>query len=75
MTPSLTRRESQVLELLAAGCRHTEVAERLGVSPHTVSSHAKNIYRKLGVRSAIAAVSLAVDLGLIRGCYERQRPS
>jgi DNA-binding CsgD family transcriptional regulator len=67
MRPALTPREAQVLELLAAGCRHVEVAERLGVSPHTVSSHAKNIYRKLGVRSAVAAVSLAIELRLIGG--------
>lgn len=65
MRPALTPREAQVLELLAAGCRHGEVAERLGMSPHTVSSHAKNIYRKLGVRSAIAAVALALELRLI----------
>jgi DNA-binding CsgD family transcriptional regulator len=70
MRPSLTRREAEVLQLLAAGCRHVQVAERLGVSPHTVSSHAKNIYRKLGVRSAVAAVALALELGLIGRCYE-----
>jgi DNA-binding CsgD family transcriptional regulator len=71
MFPALTLREAQVLELLAAGCRHVEVAERLGVSPHTVSSHAKNIYRKLGVRSAVAAVSLAIELRLIGASRER----
>lgn len=71
MPPTLTRREAEVLQLLAAGCRHVQVAERLGVSPHTVSSHAKNIYRKLGVRSAVAAVTLALELGLIGPCYER----
>jgi len=71
MRPVLTRREAEVLQLLAAGCRHVQVAERLGVSPHTVSSHAKNIYRKLGVRSAVAAVTLALELGLIGPCYER----
>jgi len=66
MRPALTPREAQVLELLAAGYRHVEVAERLGVSPHTVSSHAKNIYRKLGVRSAISAVALAIEMRLIQ---------
>ena len=66
MRPSLTRREAEVLELLAAGCRHSEVAQRLAISPHTVSAHAKNIYRKLGVRSAVAAVSVALELRLIR---------
>ena len=66
MSVALTRREAQVLELLASGHRHVDVAERLGVSPHTVSAHAKNIYRKLGVRSAVAAATLALELGLIR---------
>ena len=65
MPPVLTRREAQVLELLAAGYRHVEIAERLGVSRHTVGSHAKNIYRKLGVRSAVAAVSIAFERRLI----------
>ena len=65
MSPSLTRREAQVLELLAAGCRYAEVALRLGISTHTVASHVKNIYRKLGVRSAVAAVTLGFELGLI----------
>ena len=71
MRPSLTRRETQVLELLASGHRHADVAERLGVSQHTVSSHAKNIYRKLGVRNAVAAVTLALELGLIGPSHER----
>jgi DNA-binding CsgD family transcriptional regulator len=71
MRPSLTRREAEVLQLLAAGYRQVQVAERLSVSPHTVSSHAKNIYRKLGVRSAVAAVTLALELRLIAPCYER----
>lgn len=65
MNPALTRREAQVLELLAAGCRYAEVALRLGISTHTVASHVKNIYRKLGVRSAVAAVTLALEMQLI----------
>jgi DNA-binding CsgD family transcriptional regulator len=71
MAPKITRREAQVLELLARGHRHAEVALRLGVSAHTVSSHAKNIYRKLGVRSAVAAVALALERGLIGRCRDR----
>jgi DNA-binding CsgD family transcriptional regulator len=65
MPPKLTRREAEVLALLARGDRHAEVARRLGVSTHTVSSHAKNIYRKLGVRSVVGAVTRALELGLI----------
>jgi DNA-binding NarL/FixJ family response regulator len=63
--PKITRREAEVLELLARGHRHADVALQLGVSTHTVSSHAKNIYRKLGVRSVVGAVTRALELGLI----------
>jgi len=64
--PSLTTRERQVLELLATGCHQAEVAGRLGISPHTVTSHVKNVFRKLGVNSTVAAVLLALELGLIQ---------
>jgi DNA-binding NarL/FixJ family response regulator len=64
--PALTRREVQVLELLARGHRHGDVARRLGITRHTVSAHAKNIYRKLGVHNALAAVSVATELRLLR---------
>lgn len=71
MRPSLTPREAQVLELLSRGHRHADVALRLGVSPHTVSAHAKNIYRKLGVHNALAAVSVAFELRLVGRARER----
>ena len=60
----LTPRESDVIRLIALGCTYVQVANRLGVSPHTVASHIKNAYRKLGVRSGAAAVMRAVELKL-----------
>lgn len=60
----LTNRETQVLRLLAQGCTYSGVAERLGMSTHTVGSHVKNSYRKLDVHSAAAAVMRAVELQL-----------
>jgi DNA-binding CsgD family transcriptional regulator len=63
--PSLTAREAQVLRLLAFGCTYSQAAERLGVSMHTVTSHVKNLYRKLGVHSAAAAVMRAVQMQLL----------
>lgn len=61
----LTPRESQVLKLLAHGCTYARVADRLGVSTHTVCSHIKNAYRKLDVHSASAAVWRAAQLRLL----------
>ena len=48
---ALTRRESEVLELLELGCSHDEIAYRLTISTETAKAHAKRIYRKLGVHS------------------------
>ena len=58
----LSKRERDVLRLLAKGCTYKQVAERLGVSAHTVTTHVKNSYRKLGVRSAADAVARARQL-------------
>lgn len=63
-TVSLTPRESDVLRLIARGCTYVQTADRLGVSQHTVQSHIKNAYRKLGVRCAAAAVMRAIELRL-----------
>lgn len=60
----LTPRESDVLRLIARGCTYAQAGDDLGVSPHTVASHIKNAYRKLGVRSGAAAVMRAVELRL-----------
>jgi DNA-binding NarL/FixJ family response regulator len=61
----LTLRESHVLELLAHGCSYGEIATRLGISIHTVTSHVKNCYRKLDVHCAAAAVMRGVQLRLL----------
>ena len=61
----LTDRELEVLVRLARGCTYAQAAEELGMSAHTVASHVKNLYRKLGVHSAAAAVTRAIALGLM----------
>jgi DNA-binding CsgD family transcriptional regulator len=62
---ALTPRELQVVQLLGRGCTYSQVAERLGVSLHTVTSHIKSAYRKLSVHSAAAAVMRAAELRLL----------
>jgi DNA-binding CsgD family transcriptional regulator len=47
----LTRREEEVLRLLHDGLRTVDIARRLGISPHTVRDHLKNLYRKTGSSS------------------------
>jgi len=62
---SLTRREMQLLKLLARGYTYREVAENLNVSSHTVNSHIKNLYRKLSVKTKNEAVFAATRQGLL----------
>ena len=63
---ALTEREREVLEQIAKGFSYGEVAQSLQMSPHTVASHIKHIYRKLAVSSRGEAVFEAANLGLIR---------
>jgi ATP/maltotriose-dependent transcriptional regulator MalT len=47
--PALTKRQRQVVELIAAGCSNEEVGERLGISPRTAKAHSDVLRQKLGV--------------------------
>jgi DNA-binding CsgD family transcriptional regulator len=62
---TLTPRELSVVRLLGSGFSYEQVAEELGISPHTVVTHIKNLYRKLEVHTAAAAVMRAVQLRLL----------
>ena len=64
-TPSLTPRELEVLELMATGAKADAIAEELFITPRTVTTHASNIYRKLGATNRAAAVRQAIKFGLI----------
>ena len=61
----LTPRERQVLELLGGGSTIGQIASRLGISPRTVETHVAKLYRKLGVRTRVQAISRAATLGLV----------
>lgn len=60
---ALTRRELEVLRLLAGGANTRAAAERLGVSPATVRNHVQNLLGKLGVHSRLQAVAYATTHG------------
>lgn len=61
----LTSRELEILELLVESLTVPQIAERLGISPHTADSHTRNIYAKLHVRTRTAAVAKTLKERLI----------
>jgi DNA-binding NarL/FixJ family response regulator len=65
MQETLTPRELEVVELLASGLSNKEIAERLGVSFHTVKFHVNAILGKLGASSRTEVVALAARAGLL----------
>jgi DNA-binding CsgD family transcriptional regulator len=48
--PTLTPRQLEIIELVAAGCSNEEIGERLGISPRTAKAHCDTLRHKLGVR-------------------------
>jgi DNA-binding NarL/FixJ family response regulator len=65
---TLTRREVEVLGLLAEGMSQTEIAHRLFVTPKTAGTHTERIFKKLGVHSRAQAIALVFREGL----FERE---
>jgi DNA-binding NarL/FixJ family response regulator len=61
----LTKRELEVLQRLADGLRHAEIAAELVISPKTVASHMQHILAKLGVHSRAEAIAFAHTYGLL----------
>ncbi len=63
--PSLSKRESEILELMAEGYSSKEIADKLFVSPSTVHSHRSNLMRKLGLGNRYELIQYARQNGLI----------
>ena len=61
----LTAREREVLHLLAEGKTHTEIGERLSISPRTAETHRTNLMRKLGLHTHVDLIKFALKRGII----------
>ncbi|MCC6507328.1 MAG: response regulator transcription factor [Aquimonas sp.] len=61
----LTERELAVISLLVSGASNEAIAARLGVSINTVKTHVRGVLRKLKVETRTAAVSRAIELGIV----------
>ena len=62
---TLSERECEVICLIAEGLSYTQIADRLFLSAHTVTTHRRNVMQKLGVNNTAAVVMYAVKNGLV----------
>jgi DNA-binding CsgD family transcriptional regulator len=62
----LSSREIGIVELIAAGHSNKTIAERLGISVHTVKNHRKTILKKLGCKNSAQVITLAMLYGFLR---------
>jgi DNA-binding NarL/FixJ family response regulator len=63
--PVLTKREKEILKLIAEGLTNTEIARQLFISVDTVDSHRKNLYTKLNVNNTASLIRYAIENGLV----------
>jgi DNA-binding NarL/FixJ family response regulator len=61
---ALTRRERELVELIAQGRNNLQIATQLGLSAKTVRNHVTNIFAKLGVENRAQAIVLARNAGI-----------
>ena len=61
----ITRRELEILELIAQGLSNREIADKLFVSESTVKTHSSRLFDKLSARRRTQAVQIAKEMGLI----------
>lgn len=64
-SPTLTLREREVLQLLAAGASNKTIARQMNVSVHTAKFHVASLLRKLGASSRLEAVGVGLKTGLL----------
>ena len=61
----ITRRELEILELIAQGLSNREIADKLFVSENTVKTHSSRLFDKLSARRRTQAVQIGKEMGLI----------
>jgi DNA-binding NarL/FixJ family response regulator len=64
-TVNLTKREIEIIKLIADGLTSQQMADRLFISPRTVETHRANVMKKLAVKNAIELVKKAQQLSLL----------
>jgi len=65
--PVLTKREKEIVKLIADGLTNAQIAQHLFLSIDTVDSHRKNLYTKLNVKNTALLIRYALDNGIIQG--------
>lgn len=61
----LSERETEIVRLIAAGKTTAEIAERLSLSKHTISTHRKNILKKLNLKTPAQVINFAIKSSLV----------
>jgi DNA-binding NarL/FixJ family response regulator len=61
----LSKREREILQKVADGSTTRQVANELGISPHTVKTHLERIFEKLGANDRAQAVAMAIRQGIV----------
>lgn len=61
----LSKREAEILQMVAYGASTRKVAEDLGISPHTVKTHLERIFEKFGASDRAQAVAIAIRRGIV----------
>ena len=74
-SPELTRRERQIVEMLARGSTGEQIAQELVLSPETVQKHVHNAKRKIGAETRAHLIALAMTRGLIDPALEPAVPA
>ena len=64
MTNTLSRREKQILRLIASGLSNKEISHRLSISESTVENHIHNLYKKLNISKRAQAIIYALKEGI-----------